>query len=151
MKEYYTSEKRRRMAFEQHVAGLVTRERIRDFLMRHPAAKSVDVARYLGLSQAAIVRHMRALRNEWAHTPRAPLPNHALHPQAMFNLKKLVMVRYDLDVSTWEPAADQRPEGDGGKKSPTHSGVPEEVPLGSAADVRPRALSAPGDSPQARG
>ena len=39
--------------------------RVREFLLRHPGAKQVDIAKALGLSTMAVSRHVRVIRSSW--------------------------------------------------------------------------------------
>lgn len=40
--------------------------RVREFLLRHPGAKQVDIAKALGLSTMAVSRHVRVIRDSWS-------------------------------------------------------------------------------------
>lgn len=57
--------------------GAANRQRVLDWLMRHPGATNNECAKATGLSVMALSRHVRAIRDLWPIEPRPADPGNA--------------------------------------------------------------------------
>lgn len=56
------------------VIGAANRQRVLDWLMRHPGATNNECAKATGLSIMAVSRHVKAIRQLWPIDPRPAAP-----------------------------------------------------------------------------